>query len=222
MLIPAPYHDSPTKRILDLGISLLGLFVFSPLILVISILIKLTSNGNVFFIQKRTGKRGKTFNIVKFRTMKEASERQQWRYKRQNEADGPVFKIWDDPRFTGFGRLLSRTGLDELPQLINVLKGNMSLVGPRPLPVSEANKLTITQRQRHLIKPGLTSLWVIRGAHSLSFAEWMKLDQVYVGKASFVTDLNILLKTASIILNSILTLIFTDSSAQVVSHQTKK
>lgn len=204
MLIPAPYHNSPTKRILDLGISLLGLLVFSPLILVISILIKLTSKGAVFFIQKRTGKQGKSFNIVKFRTMKKASERQQWRYKKQNEADGPVFKIWNDPRFTRFGRLLSRTGLDELPQLINVLKGNMSLVGPRPLPVSEANKLTITQQQRHLIKPGLTSLWVIRGAHSLSFVEWMKLDQIYVQKASFVADLNILLKTTSIILNSVL------------------
>lgn len=204
MLIPAPYHNSLTKRILDLGISLFGLLVFSPLILVISILIKLTSKGDVFFIQKRTGKRGKTFNIVKFRTMKKASERQQWRYKKQNEADGPAFKIWDDPRFTGFGKLLSRTGLDELPQFINVLEGNMSLVGPRPLPVSEANKLTKTQWQRHLIKPGLTSLWVIKGAHSLSFAEWMKLDQIYVEKASFVTDINILLKTTSIILNSIL------------------
>ena len=216
------YRFSTTKRIFDIAVSLIGFVVLSPIILVISILIKLTSKGSVFFIQKRIGIRGKSFNIIKFRTMKKSAVLQQWRYKRQNEADGPVFKIWDDPRFTGFGRLLSRTGLDELPQLINVLKGNMSLVGPRPLPVSEANKLTITQRQRHLIKPGLTSLWVIRGAHSLSFAEWMKLDQVYVGKASFVTDLNILLKTASIILNSILTLIFTDSSAQVVSHQTKK
>jgi len=210
---PNSYHFSVTKRIFNAGISLVGLILFSPLILIISILIKLTSKGSVFFIQKRTGIQGKSFNIIKFRTMKGAAVSQQWRHQKQNEADGPVFKIWDDPRFTGFGRLLSRTGLDELPQLINVLKGNMSLVGPRPLPISEANKLTTAQRQRHLIKPGVTSLWVIRGAHSLSFVEWMKLDQIYVQEASFVTDLNILLKTTAIVLNSILTLIFANSSA---------
>lgn len=203
MLIPAPYHDSLTKRILDLGISLLGLLVFSPLILVISILIKLTSNGSVFFVQKRTGKQGKTFDIVKFRTMRKAAVSQQWRFKRQNEADGPVFKIRNDPRYTKFGKVLSKTGLDELPQLINVLKGEMSLVGPRPLPISEAAKLTADQKKRHLIKPGLTSLWVVNGAHTLTFDAWMKLDQIYLKKASLNLDTAILLKTAFIIFKSV-------------------
>jgi lipopolysaccharide/colanic/teichoic acid biosynthesis glycosyltransferase len=119
----------------------------------------------------------------------------QSRYKKMNEADGPVFKIRDDPRFTKFGKLLSRTGFDELPQMINVLRGEMSIVGPRPLPINEVHKLTAKQRIRELVKPGVTSSWVIAGSHELSFKEWMDLDRKYVEKASLTGDLLIILKT---------------------------
>ena len=139
-----------------------------------------------------------------FRTMYEGADRNQKKYAHLNEADGPVFKIMDDPRFVGIGKFLARTGLDELPQLINVIRGEMSLVGPRPLPVSEAKKLTEAQKVRELVKPGMTSSWVISGAHSLSFAEWMKLDRIYVENASFLTDLSILIKTSEIVLKQIL------------------
>ena len=138
-----------------------------------------------------------------FRTMYVGAERDQEKYRHLNEADGPVFKIKDDPRFVGIGKFLARTGLDELPQLINVIKGEMSLVGPRPLPVNEAKKLTSAQKVRELIKPGMTSSWVVKGAHSLTFRKWMKLDRIYVENASFLTDLSILLKTGEIVLKQI-------------------
>lgn len=187
---------------LDLCLSFFCLSITLPLILFISLILKLTSKGHVFYMQKRVGKNGKVFKIIKFRTMVPNAARIQPRLKKLNEADGPVFKIQNDPRFTKFGRILSRTGLDELPQLINVLKGEMSLVGPRPLPVSEAAKLTADQKKRHLIKPGLTSLWVINGAHTITFNAWMKLDQLYVQKASLNLDITILIKTVFIIFKS--------------------
>lgn len=203
MIKPNLYHSSLLKRLFDLGCSFFGLVIFSPLFLVIAIVIKLTSKGPVFFIQKRVGKGGKVFKFIKFRTMKEDAARKQWRYKHLNEADGPVFKIQADPRFTKFGKILSGTGLDELPQLAHVLKGEMSLVGPRPLPLSEVKKLTPVQKKRHLIKPGLTSLWVVNGAHCLSFRQWMLLDRNYVQKASIPIDARVLLGTAKIILRQI-------------------
>lgn len=132
--------------------------------------------------------------------MYEGAERDQKKYAHLNEADGPVFKIRDDPRFVGIGKFLAHTGLDELPQLINVIKGDMSMVGPRPLPVTEAKKLTKAQKVRELVKPGITSSWVVSGAHSLSFETWMKLDKDYIESASLTTDLSILLKTAFLIL----------------------
>jgi lipopolysaccharide/colanic/teichoic acid biosynthesis glycosyltransferase len=123
------------------------------------------------------------------------ASRIQSRLKNLNEADGPVFKIRNDPRFTRFGKILSRTGLDELPQMINVMKGEMSIVGPRPLPTDEANQLTAIQKVRELVKPGITSSWVIAGSHKLSFKEWMDLDRIYVEKASLTGDFSIILKT---------------------------
>lgn len=135
--------------------------------------------------------------------MKVGAERLQERYFHLNEADGPVFKIRNDPRFVGTGRLLARTGLDETPQLINVIRGEMSLVGPRPLPIKEAKKLTQTQKVRELIKPGITSSWVVEGSHSLKFKKWMQLDKEYVLKAHFLKDLAILFKTTTIIINSV-------------------
>jgi lipopolysaccharide/colanic/teichoic acid biosynthesis glycosyltransferase len=200
------YNTSFLKWALDVILSSIGLFITFPLILLISLIIRLTEKDSVFFLQKRAGEGGKTFKIIKFRTMVPNAEKIQSRLKKLNEADGPVFKIIDDPRFTKFGKILSKTGLDELPQLINVLKGEMSMVGPRPLPVSEAKKLSLVHRKRNLIKPGLTSLWIVNGSHSMSFNAWMKSDQLYIKKASFNLDMAILAKTVLIILKSCLSL----------------
>lgn len=120
--------------------------------------------------------------------MKRNADRLQGSYKKFNEADGPVFKIHNDPRFTPFGKFLSHTGLDELPQLWNVLIGNMSLIGPRPLPVAEAKKLKTWQKARHAIKPGIISPWVFEGYHQRSFDEWMKSDIAYAKNKSFFVD----------------------------------
>lgn len=190
------YHNSLQKRFLDTTLSFFGIILLFPIFAIIAILIKLGSSGPAFFKQKRVGKDGGVFELIKFRTMSKGAESKLAKLKHLNEVDGPVFKIRDDPRFIGIGKFLARTGLDELPQLINVIKGEMSLVGPRPLPVSEAKKLTKTQKVRELVKPGMTSSWVISGAHNLKFREWMKLDKDYVENASLSKDFLILYKTA--------------------------
>lgn len=202
------YHNSLSKKIIDFIFIFIFFFLVLIPFLVISFLIKLTSKGEIFFRQLRVGKNSKRFNIYKFRTMKIGSEKRRLEYKKFNEADGPVFKIRDDPRFTKVGKFLSRTGLDELPQLINVLKGEMSLVGPRPLPIYEYKKLNKEQRIRNLIKPGITSLWVIKGSHNLSFEEWMELDRKYIKEANLLMDLNIIFKTVLIPFKVIINMIF--------------
>ena len=201
---PSDYNFSLTKKALDLLVSSTFLLFLSPVFLITAVLIKLTSKGSVFFTQKRIGKDGKIFTIFKFRTMKVGAEQERSRLLSKNQVDGPVFKIYDDPRYTKTGKILAHTGLDELPQLINVIKGEMSLVGPRPLPVSEARKLTKAQKVRELVKPGITSSWVVLGAHNLKFREWMELDRKYVENASFSKDLSILFKTVAMVLSLIL------------------
>ena len=197
------YHNSFQKGFLDKSVSLVTLIILSPLIVVVLLLIRSANNGPTLFKQKRIGKNGKIFTLIKFRTMHREAERERNRYLHLNEADGPVFKIKDDPRFVGVGKFLARTGLDELPQLVNVIKGEMSLVGPRPLPVNEANKLTEAHKVRELIKPGITSSWVISGAHNLAFDEWMRLDLEYVENESLFVDLKVLVLTTLLILKSI-------------------
>lgn len=194
-LKPHPYHSSLLKRVLDLVISILGLVILSPLVFLIALAIKVKSKGPVFFIHKRAGKGGKPFKIIMFRTMYQGADRDQKKFAHLNEAAGPVFKIRNDPRFVGIGKSLAKTGFDELPQLINVIRGEMSLVGPRPLPVNEAGKLTKSQKVRELIKPGMTSSWVVSGSHNLSFREWMELDRKYVKNASLKKDIKILVST---------------------------
>ena len=201
------YNYSLIKRISDLLISLLVLLLLSP-ILITAVLIECFFRGLIVFQQERVGKDTKIFTVYKFRTMKVGSENTIQKYRNLNEADGPVFKIRNDPRFTNFGKLLSRTGLDELPQFINVLKGEMSLVGSRPLPVYEFNKLNKKQRIRNLIKPGITSLWVIHGSHNLSFDEWMKLDKKYVEEANLLMDIEIILKTSLIPIKVLINFVF--------------
>jgi lipopolysaccharide/colanic/teichoic acid biosynthesis glycosyltransferase len=166
-----------------------------PVFIVMSILVVLGSGLPILFIQKRVGKNGKPFAMYKFRTMKVGAEGKQRKLISKNEADGPVFKIRNDPRFTSIGKWLSHTGLDELPQLYNILVGDMSLIGPRPLPVLEAKQLKPWQQKRHTIKPGIISPWVLDGYHKKTFDEWMKSDIAYVKTKSFWGDVRLGLRS---------------------------
>lgn len=200
------YHNSLLKRTFDLFFSLFFLIVLFPLAAVISVFIKVTSKGKVLFFQKRVGKDGQIFSIIKFRTMKKGAEANKKKFSYLNESDGPAFKIRNDPRFTKFGKVLSHTGLDELPQLINVMRGEMSIVGPRPLPIDEAKKLSKKERVRELVLPGITSTWVTKGSHRLTFKKWMQLDAKYVKNASFFGDLGTIFSTFFLIIRYILKL----------------
>ncbi len=195
------YHDSLTKRLLDLTVSLALLIFFLPFLLVIAVLLMLTQGPPLFFIQNRTGKDGKVFKMIKFRSMIPNADKMKNKLASLNESDGPVFKIKNDPRFTFVGKWLSGSGLDELPQIFNVLKGDMSIVGPRPLPVYEEKRLKRTHRQRNLIRPGITSGWVVNGSHSLSFSKWMRLDIEYIKNGNFSTDIFIIIKTTIFMLS---------------------
>lgn len=175
-----------------------------PIFFLTAIAIWLESEGSILFEQRRGGKGGKVFTMFKFRTMRSGSQQLLSKLRKHNEVDGPVFKIYNDPRFTKVGRVLARTGLDELPQLINVLKGEMSLVGPRPLPLYETKLLSKKQKIRELITPGITSSWIVEGAHALKFTTWMSLDRKYVYEASLLEDLSILTRTAGLILRQAL------------------
>lgn len=180
-------------------IAILILVISLPLWPLLYLAVKLTSPGPFIFKQKRAGKNKKTFTIYKIRTMVNNAEGLKNRYLKQNEADGPVFKIRNDPRYTSAGRILSKFALDELPQLINVLKGEMSLVGPRPLPPDEANKVPGKYDARFSVLPGMTSSWIINGSHKLTFNEWMELDLKYVKQKSTWYDLKILFQTIVLI-----------------------
>ena len=184
------------KKIMDISISFLLIIVLFPVLLVISILIKLTSPGPIVFKQARVGLRGRQFNLYKFRTMILNAEVLKKELQADNEADGPVFKIKDDPRVTKIGKFLRRTGLDELPQLFNVLKGEMSLIGPRPpLPV-ETLQYKRWQLRRLSVKPGLSCFWQIKpDRNNIKFEKWMELDLAYIDNWSLRLDFIILLKT---------------------------
>jgi exopolysaccharide biosynthesis polyprenyl glycosylphosphotransferase len=186
---------------MDFMVSLLLLIVVFPLFLVIALLIKMTSPGPVFFIQDRVGLRKRIFRLYKFRTMVADAEAQIANLENLNEMDGPVFKIKYDPRITGVGKFLRKTSLDELPQLINVLKGEMSLVGPRPLPIRDYNGFDRDwHRRRFSVKPGMTCLWQITGRNKVSFTEWMNMDMQYIDQWSFWLDLKILILTIPAVL----------------------
>ncbi|MBU1326778.1 sugar transferase [Patescibacteria group bacterium] len=162
-----------------------------PLQFLVVILIAITSGFPVVYSQRRTGKNGKTFLMYKFRTMVKGAHGLQNKFEKLNEADGPVFKIRDDPRFTRIGKFLSHTGLDELPQLWNVVRGDMALIGPRPLPVAEASKLAPWMRKRHDVLPGIISPWILNGYHRQSFREWMKSDVSYAKHKSVSGDIRL-------------------------------
>jgi len=188
------------KRIL----ALLLLVLVMPFILLFFLLIKLTSPGPFIFKQKRTGKNKKPFILYKIRTMVENAENLRSKIYYLNEADGPVFKIHNDPRYTKIGKFLSHTGLDEILQLINVIKGEMDFVGPRPLPTYEANKLPKKYERRFSVLPGMTSSWLINGAHMIPFNRWMELDINYVKNKTLLGDFKIFIKTVIIVISLIL------------------
>jgi exopolysaccharide biosynthesis polyprenyl glycosylphosphotransferase len=184
------------KRTFDIVGTLVLLILLSPLFLVVTFLIKLTSPGNVFFMQKRVGLNKRQFTMYKFRTMVVAAESIQETLAHLNEMSGPVFKIKNDPRVTPLGRILRKTSIDELPQLFNVLKGDMSLVGPRALSVRDYQFFSEDwQRRRFSVPPGITCLWQVSGRNTIPFEQWMVLDMQYIDRWSFWLDLKILALT---------------------------
>ena len=188
------------KRLMDILGSAIALTVSSPVLLILAVLVKLTSKGPVIYRQVRCGLYGRKFVLYKFRSMCEGAEDVLWEIKHLNEMDGPVFKMRNDPRVTPLGRILRKSSLDEWPQFWNVLKGDMSLVGPRaPLP-EEVKEYTRWQRRRLSVKPGITCLWQVSGRNEIDFQEWMKLDLFYIDHWSLLLDLKILLRTFPVVL----------------------
>jgi lipopolysaccharide/colanic/teichoic acid biosynthesis glycosyltransferase/NDP-sugar pyrophosphorylase family protein len=188
------------KRVMDIVLSSLGLVLGLPLFILIAIAVKLDSPGPLFYSQRRCGKDGREFRMIKFRTMAQDADSLQQKLYTQKDVDGPVFKLYNDPRITRVGRLLRATSLDELPQLINVLKGEMSLVGPRPLAMEEMRFNPAWRDLRLKVKPGITGLWQINGRSSTGFHDWIRYDNYYVKNQSLWLDLKILLKTIGVVL----------------------
>ena len=189
------------KRLLDVvGASALLLLTL-PLVLIVALVIKLTSPGPVIFKQERAGFHGRRFRMYKFRTMVADAEDIRDRVAHLNEMSGPVFKASDDPRLTALGGLLRKLSLDELPQFVNVLKGEMSLVGPRPLPLYEASRIKGAQRRRLAMRPGITGLWQVAGRNMVDFDDWMRMDLLYVDQWSLALDLKILVRTIPVVLS---------------------
>lgn len=194
--IPHNQYQLALKKVMDVVISLTVIIAFAPVFIIISLLVKLTSPGPVIFRQARVGLRGRPFNLYKFRTMVANAEEIKEQLNGRNEVDGPVFKIKDDPRVTKVGRFLRRSGLDELPQLFNVLKGEMSLIGPRPPLLSETKQYKRWQLRRLSVKPGLSCFWQIKPErNNIRFEKWMELDLAYIDNWSIRLDLMILFKT---------------------------
>jgi len=189
------------KRVFDLTLTVLALPLLIPIFLVVALAIKLDSAGPVFFVQKRVGLRKRLFPMFKFRSMYIDAEERLQELEHLNEADGPIFKIQDDPRVTKVGRFIRKTSIDELPQLINVLRGEMSLVGPRPMSQRDVKLFDRgVQRKRFSVQPGLTCLWQVSGRSNLSFEKWLELDLEYIANWSFWLDIKILFRTIPAVL----------------------
>lgn len=187
------------KRLIDVVCSFLGVLVLSPLFIIIAIIIKTTSKGPVFFSQKRVGKNGKEFEMYKFRSMVVNAEELKEKLASQNEMSGPMFKMKDDPRVTKVGKFIRKTSIDELPQLWNVLKGDMSLVGPRPSLPKEVAQFEEWMYRRLEVKPGLTCYWQVSGRNNIDFEDWMKLDIKYVDERSTWIDIKLIFKTVGVL-----------------------
>ncbi|WP_281658721.1 sugar transferase [Halobacillus sp. Cin3] len=192
-----------TKRSIDIVFSLLALLVLFPFFLIICIIIKLEdSKGPILFSQVRVGKKNKHFRMYKFRSMVSNAEELKEKLMEQNEAEGPVFKIKDDPRVTNIGRFIRKTSIDELPQLINVLKGDMSLVGPRPPLPQEVEQYSAYEKQRLDVTPGLTCYWQVSGRSNIGFKEWVELDLKYIKNRSIIVDFKLIMKTVIVLFGS--------------------
>ena len=199
-LVAAGTVARTVKRVIDIVGSAVLLIVIAPVMLAIALMIWLTSKGPVLFRQERVGEGGRRFEILKFRTMRVDAEDHRHAIEDLNEADGPVFKIRQDPRVTGIGRPLRRWSLDELPQLLNVLRGDMSLVGPRPPLPSEVETYNVWELQRLEAKPGLTCIWQVSGRSEVDFRTWVEMDLEYIATWSLVLDLVLLAKTVPAVL----------------------
>ena len=191
---------SVTKRLIDIVGSLCGIILLSPLFLSIAILIKLEDpKGKVFFAQERNGRYPKTFKMYKFRSMVHNAEDLLKDLMDRNEQTGPVFKINDDPRITKVGKFIRKTSIDELPQLFNVLKGDMSLVGPRPPIPHEVDQYNSYQMQRLAVKPGLTCIWQVSGRNNIGFDEWVEMDIEYIKTRNLWLDIKLIFKTVGVL-----------------------
>ena len=188
------------KRAMDIIGSLAGLILLSPLLLIIAIAIKIEDpKGSIFFAQQRCGKDNKLFPMYKFRSMVSNAEELLEELMEHNEMDGPVFKIKDDPRITKVGKFIRKTSVDELPQLFNILKGDMSIVGPRPAIPHEVAEYNDYQRQRLLVKPGLTCIWQVSGRNSIGFDEWVDMDLEYIKTRNLWIDVKLIFKTVGVL-----------------------
>ena len=194
-------YTSTLKRLLDFSVAALVLLATLPIWPAIAVAIKVDSPGRAIFVQERVGLRGRRFRFYKFRSMTDGADRMKADMQHLSEVDGPVFKVRSDPRVTRIGRLLRRTSLDELPQLINVLKGEMSLVGPGPAVPEEVAQYRPNDMVRLAVKPGLTCWWQVRGRSALDFDTWMAYDREYVYGLSFWTDVSILVRTVRAVLS---------------------
>ncbi|MBL8948215.1 MAG: sugar transferase [Myxococcales bacterium] len=198
--VPTDEARLAVKRILDIVGCSIGLLLAAPIMIATAIAVKVTSEGPVFFGQVRAGRNGRKFTMYKFRSMVVDAEKLRAKLEHLNEMGGPVFKIKHDPRITKVGRFIRKTSIDELPQLFNVLVGDMSLVGPRPPLPSEVEQYEAWQRRRLSVKPGLTGLWQVSGRNQVDFDEWMQLDLRYIDTWSLWLDIKIILKTIPVVL----------------------
>jgi len=187
------------KRSIDILGALFGILLLSPILLVTALLIVIESKGSPIFIQTRVGKKGKLFKMYKFRSMVVDAETLIDKLKDKNEMSGPMFKIKEDPRVTRIGKFIRKTSIDELPQLFNVLKGDMSLVGPRPNLPREVSQFTSYQKQKLLAKPGITCYWQVMGRNNIGFEQWIELDIKYIKERSLRIDLKLILKTFGVL-----------------------
>lgn len=188
------------KRIIDILMSVLSLIVLSPVFIIIAIAIKLDSSGPIVYSQTRVGKNGKHFKMFKFRSMIINAEEMLTELKPMNEMDGPMFKIKEDPRITRIGRFIRRTSIDELPQLINILRGEMSIVGPRPSLPSEVKEFESWMMERFVVKPGLTCFWQVSGRNNIPFHKWMELDIKYVKERNLWLDVKLVFRTIKVVI----------------------
>lgn len=188
------------KRVIDIICSLAAIIVLSPIMIITALAIVIESPGNPIFAQERVGKDGKLFKMYKFRSMCLDAEKKLKKLQKKNEADGPVFKIKDDPRITKVGHFIRKFSIDELMQLFNILKGDMSIIGPRPALPNEVAEYDEFAKLRLKVKPGLSCYWQVSGRSNIGFEEWMQLDVKYINEMSLFTDIKIILLTIPAIL----------------------